>query len=219
MEKYLTKLKEGTNPYRKGNFGKFDFTQMNCANYYKEGLRHKFESTDSSDIELLIKVIKRFRLDVKIENITKNSFEFESPNMQIQIFIFRICRYVRNKIVKQILLDTLEISKTGIKFQNAFLLAHYKQYNANYYIGNNYNVEMDIIYDNPSNNLSKLQYLHIPLKNLKDLYSKLTNSNSITYNFIYFYKQKSKKEKETVLNFVKQGDYKAAEKYLFFIFK
>lgn len=218
MSKYLTKLKEGTDPYKKGNFTKFDFTQMNCANYYKEGLRHKFESTDSSDIELLIKVIKRFRLDVKIENITKNSFEFESSNMQIQIFIFRICRYVRNKTVKQILLDTLEISKTGIKFQNAFLLAHYKQYNVNYHVGINYRIDMDIVYDDCSTNLHKQQYLHVPLKNLKDLKAKLTGSSTV-YNHLFQFKQRNIIEKETVLNFVKQGDYKAAEKYLFFIFK
>ncbi|MFK5282749.1 hypothetical protein ACI3PL_24600, partial [Lacticaseibacillus paracasei] len=87
------------------------------------GLKHKFVSNNESDIKLLINIIRRFRFGTIITNITKTSFEFESETEQQQIFFFRICRYVRRSNIKKILEDTIIINKSGVKIQNAFLLA------------------------------------------------------------------------------------------------
>ena len=228
MNKYLTKLKAG-NSTNSGiasiNNGtaslntKFNFTGMACANGYKEGLQHKFESDDVSDIILLINIIRKFRLDVKITDITKTSFTFESPNLNIQIFFFRICRYVRHEIIKKILTDTILINKAGVKIQNAFLLAHYYNYDKNGKIPY-FNTSMDGFYDPTSSGIENNTYLNKPFKNLKDLKKELNKVCTITYNYMYMFCNKNRVEdRKIVFSLLKDNDFKAAEKYLLFIFK
>lgn len=217
MSKYLTKIKKGTSDrgINKMNI-KFNFTTMDCGNNYKEGLSHKFESDDSTDVLLLINIIRRFRLGVKISEIKPKSFIFESPNENIQIFFFRICRYTRLDNIKKILYDTIEINKSGVKIQNAFLLAHYYNYNNQGKI-NYYNSSMDGFCDLSS--FPQYYYLNKPFKYLKDLKLFLMSNNPIIYNNIYFSEQKSKQDGETVMLLLKNNDFKAAENYLLYIFK
>ena len=220
MNKYLTKLKiiDSEKGFLYLNT-KFNFTGMACANGYKEGLQHKFESDDVSDIILLINIIRRFRLDVKITNITKTSFTFESPNLNIQVFFFRICRYVRHEIIKKILTDTILINKAGVKIQNAFLLAHYYNYDKNGKIPY-FNASMDGFYDPTSSGIGNNTYLNKPFKNLKDLKKELSKIYIITYNYMYMYCNKNRiNDRKIIFSLLKDNDFKAAEKYLLFIFK
>lgn len=227
MSKYLTKLKKGTNNAA-GSWNssqlkiKFNFTSMSCANSYKEGIQHRFETNDATDVKLLIDIIKRFKLDVKITNLTATSFEFESPNQNIQIFFFRICRYTRATSLKKILTDTILINKAGVKIQNAFLIAHY--YN---YIGINtnisyYNYSMDGFWDPGVTYLNDAKYINSinkPFRLLKDFKAFFYKSNFGAYNNVYEHVQSKKVEREIFFKLVKAGDFKAAEKYLLFIFK
>ncbi len=222
---YLIKLKKGTNP----NHGVFyinqqySFSSMSCANGFKEGLKHKFVSNDQSNIKLLINIIKRFRFGTIITNITKTSFEFESETEQQQIFFFRICRYVRRSNIKKILEDTIMINKSGVKIQNAFLLEHYYNYRDNSLLQNiiYYNTSMDGFYD-PSNGVAIR--LNKPFKLLRDFKAALIpekNKNIITYNYLFMYTNTTnhKNDKELIFKFLKEKDFKAAEKYLLHVWK
>lgn len=221
---YLIKLKAGTNP----SYGKkyindrYNFLSMNCGNGYKEGLKHRFISNNESDIPLLINIIRRFRFGTIITNITKDSFEFESKTEQEQIFFFRICRYIRKSNIKKILEDTIIINKSGVKIQNAFLLAHYYNYRDNSLFQNiaYYSIGMDGFYD-PSN--GNAIYLNKPYKLLKDFKTALipANNNHITYNYLFMYTNTTnhKSDKELIFKFLKENDFKAAEKYLLHVWK
>lgn len=222
---YLVKLKKGTSPSYGEKYvnDKYNFSSMNCGNGYKEGLKHKFSSKNESDITLLINIIKRFRFGTIITNITKTSFEFESKTEQQQIFFFRICRYVRRSNIRKILEDTIMINKSGVKIQNAFLLAHYYNYQNNSLQSTiaYYQAGMDGFYD-PSN--GNAIYLNKPYKLLKDFKTALTlakNQNYITYNYLFMYSKTSnhKNDKELIFKFLKEKDFKAAEKYLLHVWK
>lgn len=222
---YLVKLKKGTNP----SYGQVYINQhycissMKCANGFKEGLKHKFISNNKSDIKLLIDLIRRFRFSTIITNITENSFEFESETEQQQIFFFRICRYVRRNNIRKILEDTIMINKLGVKIQNAFLLAHYYNYQNNSLILNitYYNTSMDGFYD-PSNETNiRLNKPFKLLKDFKEALIPLKNKNNITYNYLFMYTNTAnhKNDKELIFKFLKEKDFKAAEKYLLHVWK
>lgn len=224
MSKYLTKLKAGTNQSYGGSYinEKYSFPNMGCGNGYKEGLKHSFISNDESDITLLINIIRRFRFGTIITNITKTSFEFESKTENEQIFLFRICRYVRRSNIKKILEDTIMINKSGVKIQNAFLLAHYYNYTGSSLIQNisYYQVVMDGFYDPSSYNSFRLNKPFRLLKDFKEALVPKKGSN-ITYNYLFMYTNTAnhKKDKELIFKFLKEKDFKAAEKYLLHVWK
>ena len=222
---YLTKLKKGTHSTYSEHYinQQYSCSSMGCANGFKEGLKHKFVSNDQSNIKLLIDIIRRFRFGTIITNITNTSFEFESKTEQQQIFFFRICRYVRRSNIKKILEDTIIINKSGVKIQNAFLLAHYYNYQNNSLVQNiaYYSVGMDGFYD-ASNSVAIR--LNKPFKLLRDFKTALIpkkNKNVITYNHLFMYTNTTnhKKDKELIFKFLKEKDFKAAEKYLLHVWK
>jgi len=233
MSKYLTKLKAGTSEKGPNNMGsKFNFLNMNCGNYYKEGLKHRFESKDKKDIPLLIDIIKRFRFGTIITNVTENSFEFENTKETIQIFFFRICRYTRNSDICKILTDTIMINKSGVTIQNAFLLAHYYNYcynkNSNsYYMKGYYNGGMDGFYDPSLNHQINLCiYLNKPFSTLKEFHSCFNVSPAIKmrYNYIFMYEGNTttknySKKRIKLFELLKEEKFKSAERYLKSIFK
>lgn len=226
MNKYLAKLKKGTSQ-RGSSYLNITYNCNNvcigCGNYYKEGLKHRFYSDDVTDISLLISIIRRFKFGTVITNITKNSFDFESKTENEQIFFFRICRYVRTQNIKKVLEDTIMINKSGVKIQNAFLLAHYYNYKNNSLISNitYYSSSMDGFYD-PSNGTDiRLNKPFKLLKDFKEALIPLKNKNNITYNYLFMYSNNSnyKNEKELIFKFLKEKDFKAAEKYLLHVWK
>ncbi len=228
MIKNLTKLKAGTSsrsfqylnsPYNCSG------VSLNCGNYYKEGLKHKFYSDDITDIILLIDIIRRFRFGTIITNITKNSFEFESDTENEQIFFFRICRYVRTSNIKKILEDTIMINKSGVKIQNAFLLAHYYNYKNNSLVLNiaYYNMGFDPFYDASSLNNLRLNKPYKLLKDFKSSFNKIIKDNSPNgQSFMSLFRWSEKNfnvEKQLLFKLLKNNDFKAAEKYLISVFK
>lgn len=230
MSKYLTKLKVGTSARGVNNFNcnySFNGPSLNCGDYYKEGLKHKFYSDDEKDVKLLIDIIRRFRFGTIITNITKTSFEFESKTENEQIFFFRICRYVRTLQIKKVLEDTIIINKSGVKIQNAFLLAHYYNYNNNSLIMNisYYNPSMDGFYD-ASNNINILK-LNKPYKLLKDFKANLkkkqldgSSSTGIAFTSLFVWSNATYNvEKPILFKLLKEKDFKAAEKYLLHVWK
>lgn len=222
---YLIKLKAGTNPSYGGNYinETYNFSSMNCGNGFKEGLKHKFISKNESDIKLLINIIRRFKFGTIITNITKDSFEFESETEQQQIFFFRICRYVRRSNIRKILEDTIMINKSGVKIQNAFLLAHYYNYQNNSLQSNiaYYQAGMDGFYDPTSGSAIRLNKPFKLLKDFKAALIPVKNNNNITYNYLFMYTQtiNHKNDKELIFKFLKENDFKAAEKYLLHVWK
>ena len=227
MSKYLKKLKKGTsirgNNLLNENYN-CDGASLNCGNYYKEGLKHEFYSNDNSDIILLISIIKRFKFGTIITKITKNSFEFESKTENEQIFFFRICRYVRTEIIKKVLKDTIIINKSGVKIQNAFLLAHYYNYTNGHCMSIKYfNQGFDPFYDvSDESNLR----LNKPYKLLKDF--KLNFDKTIikhqekgqSFMSLFRWTESSfNVEKKLLFELLKKEDFKASEKYLLKIYK
>ena len=222
---YLVKLKKGTKPNYGGLYinQQYSFSSMNCGNGFKEGLKHKFVSNNESDIKLLINIIRRFKFGTIITNITKDSFEFESETEQQQIFFFRICRYVRRSNIKKILEDTIMINKSGVKIQNAFLLAHYYNYQNNSLISNiaYYSSGMDGFYDPSNGGAIRLNKPYKLLKDFKTALIPVKNQNYITYNCLFMYTNTTnhKNDKELIFKFLKEKDFKAAEKYLLHVWK
>jgi hypothetical protein len=229
MTKYLIKLKAGNSGVR-GSLKineqyYFNNASLTCGNNYKEGIKHKFYSDDETDIILLINIIRRFRFGTIITEIKKNSFEFENKTENQQIFFFRICRYVRTIAIKKILEDTILINKSGVKIQNAFLLAHYYNYKNNSLIPNiaYYSAGMDGFYDSSSNSSITLNKPYKLLKDFKLNFNtiKLKNQeNGYGFNSLFEWGvKKHKSEKELIFKFLKEKDFKAAEKYLLHVWK
>jgi hypothetical protein len=221
MNKYLKKLKAGTSHTCLNS--EYYFSQMSCGNGYKEGLKHFFYSDDETDIKLLINIIRRFRFETIITNITKNSFEFESKKQTEQIFFFRICRYVRRSNIKKILEDTIMINKSGVKIQNAFLLAHYYNYRDNSLKLNisYYSMSMDGFYDLTTDINFYLNKPFKLLKDFKDAFVLSKDAKYIMYNGLFANSKTNnhKKNKELIFKFLKEKDFKAAEKYLLHVWK
>jgi hypothetical protein len=218
MKKYLKKL-ISNHDYMGSKDIQYSFVEMNCGNGYKNGTKHMFYSTDESDITLLINIIRRFKAKVIITNITKNSFEFESSHELLQIFFFRICRYVRSSAIKKILENTIMINKSGVTIQNAFLLAHYYTgINTNGHIPY-FNFSMDGFYDVSTNGNNDGKYLNKPYNKLKDLIDFLTSSETITYNYLFKYELKTKQIRDNLFDLLKKEKFKKAEKYLLEVFK
>jgi hypothetical protein len=227
MSKYLKKLKEGTsargNKYINSNYNCHGVS-LYCGNGYKEGLKHFFSSNDESDITLLIDIIRRFRFGTIITNITKNSFEFESKTENEQIFFFRICRYVRCSNIKKVLKDTVMINKSGVKIQNAFLLAHYYNYKSGYCMNiSYYNMGFDPFYDASSGNSLKLNKPYKLLKDFKSSFDKTIKDNyNNSQSFMSLFKWSEKTfnvEKPILFKLLKNDDFKAAEKYLLHVWE
>jgi len=228
MNKHLTKLKAGTSSrgsqYLNSSYN-CSGVSLNCGNYYKEGLKHRFYSIDVTDIPLLINIIRRFRFGTVITNINKNSFEFESKTENEQIFFFRICRYVRTSNIKKILEDTIIINKSGVKIQNAFLLAHYYNYKNNSLIPNiaYYNMGFDPFYDASVSNSLRLNKPYKLLKDFKSGFDKVIKDNSSNnQSFMSLFRWSEKNfnvEKQLLFKLLKNNDFKAAEKYLISVFK
>jgi len=228
MSKYLTKLKAGTSTkgifYLNDSYN-CDGVSLSCGNGYKEGLKHRFYSIDVTDIPLLINIIRRFRFGTVITNINKNSFEFESKTENEQIFFFRICRYVRTSNIKKILQDTVMINKSGVKIQNAFLLAHYYNYKNNSLIPNiaYYNMGFDPFYDASSTTNLRINKPYKLLKDFKSSFDKTIKDNySNSQSFVSLFRWSEKffnAEKQLLFKLLKNNDFKAAEKYLLHVWK
>ena len=228
MSKYLTKLKASNSargPQYIGINYNFNGPSLGCGNYYKEGLKHKFYSDDETDVKLLINIIRRFRFGTIITNITKTSFEFESKTENEQIFFFRICRYVRRHNIKKILEDTIIINKSGVKIQNAFLLAHYYNYanncltmNINYYCPT-----MDGFYDSSVNSVLRLNKPYKLLKDFKANFNKKQldgyNNGQAFMSLFVWSNTTYNVEKPILFKLLKNKDFKAAEKYLLHVWK
>lgn len=114
------------------------------------------------------------------------------------------------------------INKSGVKIQNAFLLAHYYNYQNSSLTQNikYYQAGMDGFYD-PTNGSSIR--LNKPFKLLKDFKAALVplKGNYITYNYLFMYSEayNHKNDKELIFKFLKEKDFKAAEKYLLHVWK
>lgn len=218
MSKYLTKLINDPNSDNSKMEIRFNFTTMSCGNGYKQGLKHLFETDDPKDVIILLEIIKRFKLGTIITNVTKNSFEFESATVTAQIFFFRICRYTRNKCIRKVLEDTIKINKKRIGIANAFLLAHYYNYQNNSTFNNisGFNGTMDGFFD-PSNQY-KQGFINKPFKKLSEFRNIVCVHNHITYNYIYMYKEIDSNSKKTLFSFLKKDDFKAAEQFLLKIY-
>src|SRR5690606_37903765 len=118
--------------------------------------------------------------------------------------------------IKEILENTIMINKQKVPIQNAFLLAFYYTWKNG--IRGYYNSNRDILLD-PSFGLSlnhdNSKYLNQPFKTLKDFKRKfITNHHRITYQYIYMYHIKSKKERKEFKKLVHNQEFKKAEKYL-----
>jgi hypothetical protein len=217
MSKYLTKLKNiSGNNYIGTLEVRYNIESYGCGDSYKNGLKHKFESHDKSDVILLIDIIKRFRLGTVITNITEKSFEFENTTERRQIFCFRLCRFVRTASIKKILENIILINKSGVRIQNAFILGHYYSHvnslhnNIPYYYG-----PRDMIWCKKHNDFSKeIHVLNKPYKTLKECIFSI-DSKEIYYSCIF---EQSKidlvKEKTELFNILKTKDFKKAERYL-----
>lgn len=107
-----------------------------CGDYYKLGTSHKFEGTEEQ-VTLLIEILKKFKL-CKISHIEKHSFIFTSDTIRKQVFSFRICRFIRNQSLTQVLKDTLIINtQYKVIIPNAFVIAIHLNYkNLKYYCSN-----------------------------------------------------------------------------------
>jgi len=224
MNKYLKKLKGSYSPNTKDTTlnVKFNFTNMACGNGYKYGTKHEFFSQDPEDIKLLTKLIPKFRLGVKITDVTENSFVFESPNKDIQIFFFRICRYTRAKNIRKILENTLIIHKKGVKIQNAFALAHaytWKSYSDYGYFNPNMDGFSDIarMRSNTEPYFKHLNKIYKTLKEFKEVFYK---PNMMSYTSIFRNVQiPDAKLRITYLELLKEKKFKEAEKYLLTVLK
>jgi len=231
MSKYLTKLKVGPSNVTNTLNIKFNFTNMNCANGFKEGLKHKFETNDSTDVSLLIDIIKRFRFKTIITNVRDKSFEFENKKELVQIFFFRICRYTRKPEIRKILEDTIMINKLGVTIQNAFLLAHYYNWRKinvgllteTYVSPPYYNPSMDGFYDpNIGRKSDSNDYLNKPFKTLADFHKHFENKH-LTYNYIYMYEGGSagggkQAERKKMFELLEEKKFKVCERYLKSVF-
>lgn len=227
MSKYLKKLKKGTSV--KGGFNlneeyNCNGASLSCGNGYKEGLKHKFYSDNNSDIILLINIIRRFRFKTIITDITKNSFEFESKTENEQIFFFRICRYVRLNNIKKILEDTILINKSGVKIQNAFLLAHYYNYTNEHYMSIKYfNQGFDPFYDASNQTFLKLNKPYKLLKDFKLNFDKTIikhQKNNQSFMSLFRWSESNfNVEKKLLFKLLKKEDFKASEKYLLKVYK
>lgn len=116
---HLIKLLDGSQYNLKG-------PGMGCGDYYKNSNSHKLVGT-KKQVEVLINLIKRFKLpDLVLSQITDTSFIFSSKNRRQQIFVFRLCRYIRNKEIFNILEKTIELnSKNKLAIYHSFVLAHH----------------------------------------------------------------------------------------------
>lgn len=99
-----------------------------CGDSYKNGKSHKFVGSEKQ-VEILINIINRFKLpDIILSEIEKTSFIFSSKNNRQQVFIFRLCRYIRTNNLTKILETTIELnSKNKLAIYHSFVLAHYIQ--------------------------------------------------------------------------------------------
>lgn len=215
MSKYLTKLKNTNNNYINTLEVRYNIESYGCGDSYKNGLKHKFESHDKSDITLLIDIIRRFRLGTIITNITEKSFEFENTTERRQIFCFRLCRFVRTNLIKKILENIILINKSGVRIQNAFILGHYYSHvnslnnNIPYYYG-----PRDMLYCPKLNNDVIINGLNKPYKTLKKCILNI-DSKEIYYSNIFKYSEIDLvKEKTELFNILKTKDFKKAERYL-----
>jgi hypothetical protein len=223
MSKYLRKLKSAyLRPEEDKTLNlKYSLQTFNCGDGYKAGTCHEFKTNDPSDIKLLLDIIPRFRLGVKFTEITDNSFIFESPNKHIQIFFFRICRYMRDPKIKKILENTIMINKQKVPIQNAFLLAFYytwRNCDRGYY-DNNRDILFDPGYKYPQSH-ENARYLNKPFKTLKEFKECFyVEKNNIQYSHIYIHHLKTKQERIEFKKLVHNQEFKKAEKYLLNVFK
>jgi len=222
MAKYLIRLKDSngnSEGIENSDYFKYNVEIFGCGDGYKQGLKHRFESHDESDIILLIDIIRRFRLGTIITNITKNSFEFKHDSLRKQIFCFRICRFVRTQSIKKILENVILINKAGVRIQNAFVLAHYYSHinslhnNIPYYYG-----PRDMMNCLKSKQIGhktvEIHVLNKPYKTLKECIF-VIDSKEIYYSSIF----KSSeicllKEKTELFEILKTNNFKKAERHL-----
>ena len=101
---------------------------MSCGDSYKNGKSHLFVG-NKTQVEILLDIINRFKLpDVKLSEIKETSFIFSSDNLKQQVFIFRLCRYIRLNNLMKILKITIELnSKNKLAIYHSFVLAHHIQ--------------------------------------------------------------------------------------------
>lgn len=161
-----------------GDYG-LNGPSMACGDHYKNGTSHKLISS-KKQVGVLIDLIKRFKLpDIKLSKITNTSFTFSSDNTKQQVFVFRLCRYIRNKDMLDILEKTIELnSKNKLAIYHSFVLAHHiKKFklkkNIPYYCNG-----MDLVFM-----LEKL--LNFSFNN-HDEFLKYLNSNDNQYSHIFY---------------------------------
>lgn len=213
MSKYLTKLV--SNPsYDSSLDVKYSILSFMCGDGYKNGTKHKFESKDITDVSLIINVIRRFRLGTIITEITKNSFVFENTNEKLQIFCFRLCRFVRNPNIKKILENTILINKSGVVIQNAFILANYHSFLKN-------SIECNInYYDNSRDIITHdNSRIHKPYKTLKECIEVIKTPKTYFSSIFKSSTSEMKNEKIKLFKFLNKQEFKKAERYLLKVYK
>ncbi len=114
------------NKWRSGNVYSIHM-YMNCSDGYQNHHIHKFTGS-KEECTLLITLFKKFDKIMQLHNIKEESFIFESKikfkNKNQRIF-FKLCRYVRTRTLKKILVKMVDLIDNGVKPYNAILLAHY----------------------------------------------------------------------------------------------
>ena len=144
---------------------------IKCGDGYKDGLNHRFEGSENQ-VDVLIKIIKKLKI-VTLSNITDKSFDFSSKFNGPQIFIFRICRYVRFKGLLEFILELN--TKDKIPMHTAILIGVlYKRHRSELTY---YNSNRDII----SSSYCKVNWSFPTAKSFRENITR----NSVAYYNIY----------------------------------
>jgi len=153
---------------------------MSCGDSYKNGKSHKFVGT-KTQVEVLLEVIKRFKLpDIVLSDIEETSFVFSSNNLKQQVFVFRLCRYIRNEEMLNLLEKTIDLnSKNKLAIYNAFVLAHYIQsFQGNRLRPRYYASDMDLVYMNDN-------FLCFSFKSYKEFLNHLNDRGRYFHSLFY----------------------------------
>ena len=116
------------------------------------------------------------------------------------------------------------INKSGVKIQNAFLLAHYYNYTSGYCMSIGYfNQGFDPFYDASCSTILKLNKPYKLLKDFKLSFNKVIKEHSGNgQSFMSLFRWSDTNynvEKSTLFKLLKEKDFKAAEKYLLHVWK
>lgn len=170
---------------------------MSCGDGFQKTLKHTFKGT-KEQVDLLVTIIKEFDI-CELNIIDELSFSFKSKKQKIQRFVFKLCRYIRNIDLLEILKVTKKCIDLNIPVYNSFLIGHYCKEDFKYY-----NSNMDIIIISRYSKTRKL------FKTKEDFLERLNKKGLI--NSIY--KSSRYNINKILISLVKDEKYKEAEALL-----